>query len=162
MCLGIIDLLAYINLVENIPTHIRGFVSSFILIFFPLGEFIISIFGYFNLTEGDSELNFTWLLVVPFTTIACMVILIIFIQESPRKIFAEDNIAEGVDVIQKITLFNKDDSFVNKKERILKELKIRRVSSRNILDVIQSKKKLSTSSIPHKNLSNRNETEEEI
>ena len=55
-CFGILNLLIYLNLFESLPTKIRGFLSSMILLFFPLGEFILSLTAFF-LQESPSILN---------------------------------------------------------------------------------------------------------
>ena len=40
-CFGILDLLIYLNLFESLPTKIRGFVSTMILLFFPLVQLLL-------------------------------------------------------------------------------------------------------------------------
>lgn len=55
-CFGILDILIYLNLFESLPTKIRGFVSTMILLFFPLGEFSLSLLCYFKLKEGKMKL----------------------------------------------------------------------------------------------------------
>jgi MFS family permease len=107
LCLGVIDVLVYINLIENIPTQIRGFISSIILIFFPLGQFLIAVFGYFMVIEDDADANFRYLLLIPFAFIGFIIILILFIQESPRRMIATNNIYEGVIAINRISTFNR-------------------------------------------------------
>ena len=117
-CLGILDILIYLNLFESVPTKIRGFISSLILLFFPLGEFIFSVICYFQLTEGDHKLNYKMLLLIPFV-VTCIITLfvIILIHESPRNLFGENKFQEGVETIKRISSFNKSkdgDYFDNK------------------------------------------------
>ena len=65
-CFGILDILIYLNLFESLPTKIRGFVSTMILLFFPLGEFTLSLICYFKLREGDMDVNYKVMLLFPF------------------------------------------------------------------------------------------------
>jgi hypothetical protein len=122
LCLGIIDLLIYLSLLETCPTKIRGFVSSVILVFFPLGQFLISFFIYFNITEGDLERNYRYLLLIPFLSIAGIIIMLIFVQESPRRFINMNKIEEGISIIGKITKFNKKESVEEGKNKMTKEL----------------------------------------
>ena len=65
-CFGILDILIYLNLFESLPTKIRGFVSTMILLFFPLGEFSLSLMCYFKLKEGEMEVNYKFMLLFQF------------------------------------------------------------------------------------------------
>ena len=107
ICLGILDVLIYLNLFESTPTKIRGFVSSIILLFFPLGAFVLSVICYFQLTEGNHQLNYKMLLLTPFigTCVICLLV-IVFMEESPRQLFGHNKFQEGVETMKKITIFN--------------------------------------------------------
>ena len=91
ICMGILNILIYLNLFESVPTQIRGFISSLIQLFFPLGCFTLSFVCYFELIEGNKKLNYKILLLVPFiiTCILCLFV-IIFIEESPRNLFGKN------------------------------------------------------------------------
>ena len=121
ICLGILDVLIYLNLFESTPTKIRGFVSSIILLFFPLGAFVLSVICYFQLTEGNHQLNYKMLLLTPFigTCVICLLV-IVFMEESPRQLFGHNKFQEGVETMKKITIFNKDDTYLNDKFRLNK------------------------------------------
>ena len=115
ICLGILDILIYLTLFESAPTQIRGFLSSIILLFFPLGAFVLSTICYFQLIEGDYQLNYKLLLLIPFiiTCVICLFI-ILFIEDSPRRLFGLNKFQEGVETMKKITHFNnKDDNYIN-------------------------------------------------
>ena len=115
ICLGILDILIYLTLFESAPTKIRGFLSSIILLFFPLGAFILSTICYFQLIEGDYQLNYKMLLLIPFiiTCVICLFI-IVFIEDSPRRLFGLNKFEEGVETMKKITHFiNKDDNYIH-------------------------------------------------
>ena len=115
ICLGILDILIYLTLFESAPTKIRGFLSSIILLFFPLGAFILSTICYFQLIEGDYHLNYKMLLLIPFiiTCVICLFI-IVFIEDSPRRLFGLNKFEEGVETMKKITHFiNKDDNYIH-------------------------------------------------
>ena len=115
VCLGILDILIYLTLFESAPTKIRGFLSSIILLFFPLGAFVLSTICYFQLIEGDYQLNYKMLLLIPFiiTCVICLFI-IVFIEDSPRRLFGLNKFEEGVETMKKITNFiNKDDSYIH-------------------------------------------------
>jgi predicted MFS family arabinose efflux permease len=114
-CFGILDLLIYLNLFESIPTKIRGFVSTMILLYFPLGEFTLSLICYFQLKEGEIELNYKFMVLFPFifTTIIC--ISAIFVQESPRDLFfGKHQYDKGAESFRNISDFNKDNENKNK------------------------------------------------
>lgn len=131
VCLGMIDILIYLNLLESCPTKIRGFVGSFILIFFPLGQFLTSIFCYFQLNT-DPDANFRNLLLIPFITVAALIIVLLpFLQDSARRMGAEKNVKGSMEVVKKISIFNKDDAFLHNKEKIMNEL-VRKASEENI------------------------------
>lgn len=115
ICLGIVDILIYLNLFESVPTKIRGFIASLIMLFFPLGEFIIAVICYFQLTEGNHKLNYRMLLLMPFIVTCIICLFPIFIQESPRRLFGHNQFQEAVETVKKITTFNKDDSYLNDK-----------------------------------------------
>lgn len=106
ICLGIIDLLIYIYVVENCPTKIRGFVCSAILIFFPFGELGIGIFGYFVISYKTSQDDYKYLLLAPFIVSVIVVLLTFFIQDLPRHMIANNEIGEGLKIIRKISKFN--------------------------------------------------------
>lgn len=122
ICLGILDVLIYLNLFESAPTKIRGFVASIILVFFPLGAFLLSVVCYFQLKEGDHHLNYRLLLLMPFivTCVICLLV-IVFMEESPRQLFGLKKFQEGVETMKKITIFNKDDTYLNDKFTLTKK-----------------------------------------
>lgn len=115
ICLGIVDILIYLNLFECAPTKIRGFISSLIMLFFPLGEFIFCVICYFQLNEGNHKLNYRMMLLMPFIVTCVISLFPIFMQESPRRLFGHNQFQEGVETVKKITMFNKDDSYLNDK-----------------------------------------------
>ena len=86
-CFGILDILIYLNLFESLPTKIRGFISTMILLFFPLGEFCLSLMCYFKLKEGEMEVNYKFMLLFPFIFTCIICLSAIFLQESPRELF---------------------------------------------------------------------------
>ena len=112
-CFGILDLLIYLNLFESLPTKIRGFVSTMILLFFPLGEFTLSLICYFKLKEGEIGLNYKFMLLFPFIFICIICLSAIFLQESPRYLFfGKFQYDKGAESMRKIADFNGDN--VNK------------------------------------------------
>ena len=116
ICMGILHILIYLNLFESVPTQIRGFISSLIQLFFPLGCFTLSFVCYFELIEGNKKLNYKILLLIPFiiTCILCLFV-IIFIEESPRNLFGKNKFQEGVEIMKKISNFNKDMNYMENK-----------------------------------------------
>ena len=114
-CFGILDLLIYLNLFESLPTKIRGFVSTMILLFFPLGEFSLSLTCYFKLKEGEMDVNYKLMLLFPFIFTCIISLSAIFLQESPRELFfGKQNYEKGAESFKKITEFNRDESNKNK------------------------------------------------
>ena len=100
----------YLNLFESLPTKIRGFVSTMILLFFPLGEFTLSLICYFKLKEGEIELNYKFMLLFPFIFICIICLSAIFLQESPRELFfGKFQYDKGAESIRKISDFNGDN-----------------------------------------------------
>ena len=113
-CFGILDLLIYLNLFESLPTKIRGFVSTMILLFFPLGEFTLSLICYFKLKEGENELNYKFMLLLPFIFICTICLGAIFLQESPRELFfGKFQYDKGAESVRKISKFNGDNNNKN-------------------------------------------------
>ena len=114
-CFGILDILIYLNLFESLPTKIRGFVSTMILLFFPLGEFSLSLTCYFKLKEGEMDVNYKLMLLFPFIFTCIISLSAIFLQESPRELFfGKQNYEKGAESFKKITEFNRDESNKNK------------------------------------------------
>ena len=114
-CFGILDILIYLNLFESLPTKIRGFVSTMILLFFPLGEFCLSLTCYFKLKEGEMDVNYKLMLLFPFIFTCIISLSAIFLQESPRELFfGKQNYEKGAESFKKITEFNRDESNKNK------------------------------------------------
>ena len=114
-CFGILDLLIYLNLFESLPSKIRGFVSTMILLFFPLGEFTLSLICYFKLKEGEIELNYKFMLLFPFIFNCIICLTAIFVQESPRELFfGKQQYEKGAESFRKISEFNKDNDSKNK------------------------------------------------
>ena len=142
-CMGCIDLLIYIILVENSPTKLRGFLSSFIFIFYPIGSLIISFFGYFQLKEQKNNSNFLLLVVIPFLFILFFTILVFFLQETPRTLITENKVEEGIKILQKINSFNdKDNEITNdQKDIIINEMK-KKLEKKNTMTSLKFKKQL--------------------
>ena len=114
-CFGILNLLIYLNLFEDLPTKIRGFVSTMILLFFPLGEFMLSLVCYFKLKEGEMEVNYKFMILIPFIFICIICLAAIFLQESPRDLFFGKHLySQGVESFRKISQFNRDNESKNK------------------------------------------------
>ena len=114
-CFGILDILVYLNLFESLPTKIRGFVSTMILLFFPLGEFSLSLMCYFKLKEGEMEVNYKFMLLFPFIFTCIICLTAMFLQESPRELFfGKQEYSQGAETFKKITEFNRDDLNKNK------------------------------------------------
>ena len=114
-CFGILDILIYLNLFESLPTKIRGFVSTMILLFFPLGEFALSLTCYFKLKEGQMEVNYKIMLLFPFIFTCIICLSAIFVQESPRELFfGKQEYEKGAESFKKITEFNRDELNKNK------------------------------------------------
>ena len=114
-CFGILDLLIYLNLFESLPTKIRGFVSTMILLFFPLGEFALSLTCYFKLKEGQMEVNYKFMLLFPFIFTCIICLSAIFVQESPRELFfGKQEFEKGAESFKKISEFNRDELNKNK------------------------------------------------
>ena len=112
-CFGILDILIYLNLFENLPTKIRGFVSTMILLFFPFGEFALSQICYFQLKEGKMEVNYKFMIILPFIFTCIICLSSIFLQESPRELFfGKQEYMRGAESFRKISEFNRDN--VNK------------------------------------------------
>ena len=114
-CFGILDLLIYLNLFESLPTKIRGFISTMILLFFPLGEFTLSLICYFKLREGELDLNYKIMLLFPFIFICLVCLTAVFVQESPRDLFfGKQQYGKGAESFRKISEFNRDNNNKNK------------------------------------------------
>ena len=117
-CFGILDLLIYLNLFESLPTKIRGFVSTMILLFFPLGEFALSLFCFFKLRKGEIgtiEANYKYMLLIPFIFSCIVCLTAIFFQESPRDLFfGKQEYLKGSESVKNIMLFNNDKNNQNK------------------------------------------------
>ena len=117
-CFGVLDLLIYLNLFESLPTKIRGFVSTMILLFFPLGEFTLSLFCYFKLRKGEIgtiEANYKYMLLIPFICSCIICLTAIFFQESPRDLFfGKQEFQKGSESFKKILQFNNDQNNQNK------------------------------------------------
>jgi hypothetical protein len=114
-CFGILDILIYLNLFESLPTKIRGFVSTMILLFFPLGEFTLSLICYFKLREGDMDVNYKVMLLFPFIFTCIICLSAMFMQESPRELFfGKGEFNQGTETFKKITEFNRDELNKNK------------------------------------------------
>ena len=114
-CFGILDILIYLNLFESLPTKIRGFVSTMILLFFPLGEFSLSLLCYFKLKEGENEVNYKFMLLFPFIFTVIICLSAMFLQESPRELFfGKQEYNAGAESFKKINEFNRDSSNNNK------------------------------------------------
>ena len=114
-CFGILDILIYLNLFESLPTKIRGFVSTMILLFFPLGEFSLSLLCYFKLKEGENEVNYKFMLLFPFIFTVIICLSAMFLQESPRELFfGKLEYNAGAESFKKINEFNRDSSNNNK------------------------------------------------
>ena len=114
-CFGILDLLIYLNLFESLPTKIRGFVSTMILLFFPLGEFSLSLMCYFKLKEGEMEVNYKFMILFPFIFTCIICLSAVFLQESPRELFfGKQQYESGAESFKKITEFNRDELNKNK------------------------------------------------
>ena len=114
-CFGILDILIYLNLFESLPTKIRGFVSTMILLFFPLGEFTLSQICYFKLKEGEMEVNYKFMLLFPFIFTCIICLTAMFLQESPRELFfGKQEFSQGAETFKKITEFNRDAANNNK------------------------------------------------
>jgi hypothetical protein len=122
-CFGMIDILIYLNLVETCPTKIRGFIGSIILLFAPLGQFIIAVFCYFILPKNREieDINYKSLLYVPYVTMAVILIgLLPFLKESARRLIALDKVDEGATVMKQISKFNRNKNFnANKGEEMI-------------------------------------------
>ena len=109
-CFGILDILIYLNLFESLPTKIRGFVSTMILLFFPLGEFSLSLVCYFKLKEGENDVNYKFMLLFPFIFTCIICLSAIFLQESPRELFfGKQEYAMGAQSFKNISEFNRDN-----------------------------------------------------
>ena len=114
-CFGILDILIYLNLFESLPTKIRGFVSTMILLFFPLGEFTLSLICYFKLREGEMDVNYKVMLLFPFIFTCIICLSAMFMQESPRELFfGKGEFNQGTETFKKITEFNRDELNKNK------------------------------------------------
>ena len=114
-CFGILDILIYLNLFESLPTKIRGFVSTMILLFFPLGEFSLSLVCYFKLKEGENDVNYKFMLLFPFIFTCIICLSAVFLQESPRELFfGKQEFAQGAETFKKISEFNRDSVNKNK------------------------------------------------
>lgn len=138
ICLGVIDTLLYINLVETCPTRIRGFIGSFILIFFPLGQLIISLICFWELKYGiigvGHNTEFRYILLIPFLIVVSVVILILpFLEDSARHVGVNDY-KGSLAVVKKISQFNKNAK--SKEKDIIIEKLVKKVSE----DFISKKK----------------------
>ena len=129
-CFGILDILIYLNLFESAPTELRGYIASLIQLFFPLGSFFLSVICYFQLIEGDHKINYKVLLLIPFLITTLLVILVLFFQESPRHLFGTNDFLKGIEAIKKISIFNKNEDFLedtfnfNKEQKPNKEIEL--------------------------------------
>jgi len=147
-CFGMIDILIYLNLVESCPTKIRGFVGSIILVFFPLGQFLIAVFCYVILPENREieEVNNRNLLLIPFIAVAVILIILIpFLKESARRLIALDKVDEGAQVIKQISKFNKNKNFssVDQENKIDKFVRRRTINLEPIEEIEKQLQKFS-------------------
>ena len=86
-----------------------------ILLFFPLGEFALSLTCYFKLKEGEMEVNYKFMLLFPFIFTCIICLSAIFLQESPRELFfGKEQYERGAESFKKISEFNRDESNKNK------------------------------------------------
>ena len=86
-----------------------------ILLFFPLGEFALSLTCYFKLKEGQMEVNYKFMLLFPFIFTCIICLSAIFLQESPRELFfGKQEFEKGAESFKKINEFNRDESNKNK------------------------------------------------
>lgn len=105
--IGMLDVLVFLNLIENMPTKIRGFISSFVQVFYPFGQLIFSFFSCKFVSEGNMDDNYKYLLLSPFIFLIFILIFIIYLNESPRYLIADDNLEDGIKAIEDISIFNK-------------------------------------------------------
>jgi hypothetical protein len=124
-CMGIIDLLIYITLVEITPTKIRGFLSSLLFMFNPLGSFFVALYGYYELEDRRTKGNFYVLVMFPFVVLFFFIISVFFLQETPRTLLSQNKFEESIKSIERIDNFNnlKDQNTQRNKEELIKEIK---------------------------------------
>lgn len=130
MCLGALDILIFVMLLEMFSSKIRGFMSCIILAFNPLGQVISSLIAFWKLDEQVVENNYYLLLHFPFYILLVVVILVIFFQESPRHLFEEGKYETGIatytntnknDKVDKGNSKTKIASFMRQKTAMLEE-----------------------------------------
>jgi hypothetical protein len=145
ICLGVIDTLLYLNLVETCPTRIRGFIGSFILLFFPLGQLIIALICYgelkYGIVGGGNHTEFRYILLVPFIIVVSVVFIILpFMEDSARRIAISDYKA-SLAVVKKISKFNKNAT--SKEKDVIIEKLVRKATE----DFIAKKKVLKSNTV---------------
>jgi hypothetical protein len=121
MCLGALDILIFVMLLEMFSSKIRGFMSCIILVFNPLGQVISSLIAFWKLDEQVVENNYYLLLHFPFYILIVVVILVIFFQESPRHLFEEGKYETGISTYLNNNKNTKVASFMRQKTAILEE-----------------------------------------
>ena len=121
---GIIDIVAYILLIEIISTKVRGFVSSIILIFFPIGLLFGAFLGYLLVDDDEVDFmrNYHRLVIIPFIIILAVLVLVFFVQESPRSLLVKSQGEKGAKVLERLGSTIKSP---NKGRRSIKEKSIK-------------------------------------
>lgn len=97
ICMGSLDILIFVMLLEMCSIRIRGFMSTIILMFNPIGQVIASLIAFWSIDEKAVENNFGLLIKLPFIIMIVVVILVIFIQETPRHFFEDKKYSKGID-----------------------------------------------------------------
>ncbi|CAL4151766.1 unnamed protein product, partial [Meganyctiphanes norvegica] len=99
---NILNISSFTLAIENTPAHLRSTISLFIMIGYPLSVVLKGIISYY--------LRYWRMLHL---TISCyiylIVILIIFLDKSPRWLFQNGKIEEGIRLLEKIIKLNKSD-----------------------------------------------------
>ncbi|CAL4151764.1 unnamed protein product [Meganyctiphanes norvegica] len=102
---NILNISSFTLAIENTPAHLRSTISLFIMIGYPLSVVLKGVISYY--------LRYWRMLHL---TISCyiylIVILIIFLDKSPRWLFQNGKIEEGIRLLEKIIKLNKSDKKV--------------------------------------------------
>ena len=115
---------------ECIPTYYRSFVLNMLWIFYPLGIVYICVISIFYIKEKEF-LDWQKICMVNSYSSMLMVILIFFIDESPRYLLLKRNYEEAFDLLNKIGYSKNISLTKEQKDKIILESQLMEESNKN-------------------------------
>ncbi len=113
--------------------------SSIILMFNPIGQVTASLIAFWSIDEKSVENNFSLLIKLPFIIMIVVVILVIFLQETPRHFFEDKKYSKGIDTYiqnQKVSdLLRKKTNINQRYETDHSNIEIVKIEHFNITDL---------------------------